>query len=189
MKKSIASIVLIGVVAIVSLAGCASKGGDAAAKEEENTVGIANPWVDIDEKEAGELCKNLFVMPEGATNVRWCKCESLGDPDKGIGPLVQANFVYDGMDFCARAQQGAAEDTDISGVYADWAVGPEEATLTTPDGGSMPGKAYRAIDEEGYRDLITWFDGGISAKYSLTVEASDLDGFDIQAVAEQMLRP
>ena len=188
MRKSTAAILFTGVIALSCLAGCSSKSENVAPKE-ENTVGIANPWVDIDENEAAPLCENLFMIPEGATNARWSKCESLGDPDKGIGPLVQADFVYDDMEFCARAQQGAMEDSDISGVYADWAVGPEEATLSTPGGGSLPGRTYRAIDEEGYRDLITWYDSGIPAKYSLTVEAPDLDGFDIQAVAEQMLRP
>ena len=50
----------------------------------------------------------------------------------------------------------------------------------------MEGKMYRAINDSGYIDLITWYDVEIGIKYSLSVAAKDLDGFDIQAVAEQM---
>ena len=55
--------------------------------------------------------------------------------------------------------------------------------------GHMSGKTYRAIDETEYTDLITWYDIEIGIKYSLSVSAPDLDGFDIQAIAEQMYDP
>jgi hypothetical protein len=50
----------------------------------------------------------------------------------------------------------------------------------------MPGKVYRSINDSGYVDMITWYDMEIGISYSLSVAAKDLDGFDIQAVAEQM---
>ena len=50
----------------------------------------------------------------------------------------------------------------------------------------MKGNMYRNINETGYVDLITWYDVEICISYSLSVAAEDLDGFDIQAIAEQM---
>lgn len=202
MKKKI--IVLLGIFTLIagSLAGCGknteqadTSGTNEPEKEEsaieftdkeENIVGMANPWVDITEKEANELCLRLFKAPEGANVQSWLKCEDLGDLDKGIGPMVQLSFELDNLNFTARAQQGAAEDADISGIYTEWTVGPEDVTLANWGGGNMAGKTYRAVNDTGYIDLITWYDIEIGIKYSLSVAAEDLDGFDIQAVAEQM---
>ncbi len=51
-------------------------------------------------------------------------------------------------------------------------------------GGKISWKRER--NDSGYLDLITWYDIEIGIAYSLTTAAADLDGFDIQAVAEQM---
>ncbi len=150
------------------------------------TVGKANPWVEITEEEANELCIRLFKAPEGAQDQVWSKCEELGDEETGVGPLVQLSFSLDGRNFTARAQYGAAEDADIAGNYVDWTVGPEEAKLANWGGGNMIGKTYRSINDTGYVDMITWYDVEIGIAYSLSVADEDLDGFDIQAIAEQM---
>ncbi len=159
--------------------------GDNAGETEE-MVGIANPWVSITEDEAKELCTRLFKAPEGAQVQDWLKCEALADPDKGVGPLVQLSFALDGMDFTARAQQGASEGADIAGNYFEWTVGPEDVTLANWGGDNMPAKFYRSINDTGYVDMLTWYDMEIGISYSLSVAAKDLDGFDIQAVADQM---
>ena len=159
-----------------------------AAGEEagESMVGLANPWVDITEDVAKETCARLFKAPEGAEIQGWSMCEALGDPDKNIGPLIQLAYSLDGKNFNARAQYGAAEDTDIAGNYFDWTVGPEDVTLANWGEGHMQGKTYRHIGETGYVDQITWYDIEVGISYSLSVAAADLDGFDIQAIAEQM---
>ncbi len=208
MKKKIVALFMVSVLTLVCLSGCA--GSESAAPDadkpvkediteepaeigteetEESQTGMANPWVEISEKDAGELCTRLFTAPEGAHVQAWLKCESLGDPDKYLGPLVQLNFELDGMEFTARAQQGASEDADISGIYTEWTVEPEDVTLANWGEGHMTGQMYRSVSDEGYLDLITWYDIEIGIKYSLTVEAPDLDGFDIQAVAESMYTP
>ena len=153
---------------------------------EDEQVGMANPWVVITEDEANALCARLFEAPEDATDVVWSKCEELGDADKGIGPLLQMSFTMDDLFYTARAQQGAAEDADIAGNFVEWTVGPEDATLSNWAGGNMAAKTYRAINDTGYVDMITWYDVEIGIAYSLSVAAEDLDGFDIQGVAEQM---
>ena len=154
--------------------------------EDATEVGMANPWVEITEEEADTLCPRLFTVPEGANVQEWLKCDELGNPDEELGSVVQLSFELDGMDFTARAQYGAAEDADISGLYVDWTVGPDDVTLANWGEGHMSGKTYRSINEDGYVDLITWYDVEIGIKYSLSVAAKDLDGFDIQAIAEQM---
>ena len=205
MKKKIVALLGVCVLAAASLTACGKADeavpaveenapveetveevADTAEEEEEESVGMANPWVDITEEEANELCLRLFKAPEGATVQGWMKCEDLGDPDKGIGPMIQLSFALDDMNFTARAQQGAAEDTDIAGNYVEWTVGPEDCTLANWGGGNMAGKMYRSINDTGYVDMITWYDMEIGISYSLSVAAKDLDGFDIQAVAEQM---
>ena len=154
--------------------------------ETEELVGMANPWVTVSEEEAKEACMRLFKAPEGAQNQEWSVCADLGDPQNGVGPLVQLNFALDNMNFNARAQQGAAEDADIAGNYVDWTVGPDAVTLANWGGGNMTGKTYRAVTDTGYVDMITWYDVEIGIAYSLSVAAEDLEGFDIQAIAEQM---
>ena len=158
--------------------------------EEEGVRGVAGAWVDITEDEARQLVTRLFKAPEGAEVLGWMKCEELGDPDTNLSPVVELTFSMDGNIFSARAQQGAPEDAEISGAgITEWTVGPEDVTLANWGGGNMTGKTYRAVTDNGYTDLITWYDIEIGIAYSLTVSAADLDGFDIQAVAEQMYAP
>ncbi len=209
MKKKI--IVLLGVLTLTAavLAGCGTKkeaaetsGQDEKTQEEqtievtdevnetgneeEPEVGMANPWVEITEEDAKGSCPRMFKAPEGATVKGWLKNDSLGDEANSVGPLIELDFDLDGLEFTARAQYGVSEDEDISGIYAEWAAGPEDVTLANWGEGHMAGKTWRAIDDEGYTDLITWYDIEIGIKYSLCVTAEDLDGFDIQAIAEQM---
>lgn len=158
---------------------------DDTTKEEE-LVDMANPWFEITEKEAESDCPRLFKAPEGATDVVWMKCEDLADPANGLGPLLQLSFTLDDLNYNARAQYGAAEDADIAGNYVEWTAGPEDTTLANWGEGHMAGKTYRSVNDEGYVDMITWYDVEIGIAYSLSVAAADLDGFDIQAVAEQM---
>lgn len=163
----------------------AGKAESSAADTEPNAT-IANPWVEITEEEANEIIPRLFIVPEGATDPRWRKCESLGDRDKGISPMVQLNFELDGLSYAARAQTGIDENTDIGGYFGDWTVGPEDDTLSTWGGGEMPAKTYRAITDDEYFDQISWYDVETGVSYCLNVSAKDLDGFDILAVAESM---
>lgn len=161
-------------------------GTDVVTEAASEVVGIANPWVEITEEEANANCAKLFHAPEGATEQVWSMCEALGNPEEYLGSLVQLKFNLDGMDFTARAQQGAAEDADIAGIYTDWTVGPEDVQFANWAAGNMTGKTYRAVGESDYTDLVTWYDIEVGIAYSLSVTASDLEGFDIVAVADQM---
>ncbi|MBE5827545.1 MAG: hypothetical protein E7307_13025 [Butyrivibrio sp.] len=150
----------------------------------QEVVGMANPWHDITEEEADEIVPKLFKVPEGAANVKWSKCDSESD-DVVTGELVQVTFDLDSLSYTARAQVTGDNYNDISGIYYQW-TSNEEVTLANWGGGNMKGNTYRSLGDEGTIDLITWYDVEVGISYSLSTTAKDLDGFDIQAVAEQM---
>ncbi|WP_026495711.1 hypothetical protein [Butyrivibrio sp. WCD3002] len=206
MKRNIVKLITVLTISAAGVMGCGNAVSEPATQEttetaateisdeevaqadtaEDTSVGMANPWVEITEEEANGTCDRLFKAPDGAQDVTWTKCDALANSDKGTGPLLQLSFSLDGLNFTARAQQGAAEDADISGNYVEWIVGPDEVTMANWGGGNMIGKTYRSVDDTGYVDMITWYDMEIGIAYSLSVAAADLDGFDIQAIAEQM---
>ena len=102
---------------------------------------------------------------------------------------VQLEFDLDGMRFTAREQYyGESTKDNISGMYYQW-TSSEDVTLANWASGQMKGKLYRYVGEDECVDLCTWMDVETGAVYSLGVSAKDLDGFDIQAVAESMYDP
>lgn len=146
-------------------------------EETEEEVGLANPWSASDAEEAGAVGVS-FVAPEGAENVEWSKMED------GDTTLYQMVFDLDGRTYTAR-EKVTSEAEDLSGTYYDW-VAEEDITLQNWADGNMTGKMCRYIGEDEWVDLCTWFDVEIGISYSLTVSDTDLDGFDIVAVASQM---
>ena len=196
MKKRLLSILTISVLSL-SLFACSGKNEPleeppsvdpsyeepATEDPEEPMVGMANPWVDITEAEADANVPNGFSAPKGSTGIHW----SMMTNDEN--PLVQLRFTLDGKDFCAREQiNGDGQIVDISGVYADWNV-TDDITLANWGGGNMAGKVMVSRTEEEAWQVCLWYDIEVGIAYSLSVGAPDLDGFDIQAVAESLYDP
>lgn len=155
---------------------------------EETNVGMANPWRDCTEEEAGQYSVNGFKAPDGATNVHWSLMEA-ADPNALPGTMVQLTYDLDNAEITAREQAVSGEEiVDISGMYYEWTVS-NEGILANWAGGNMPFKSYRYVGDNEYVDLILWFDIETGYAYSVSAQAPDLDGFDIQAVAEQMYDP
>ncbi len=200
MKKKILSLMLTGVMA-VSLAACAgNKGGTEVNEaqevsadsqldaEEAQTDQIGNPWRDCTEEEAYQYGPNGFSAPEGATNIRWSMCEAKKDTDLP-GTMIQLDFDYDGLHYTAREQAVPGEEiTDISGMYYEWTA-ETDGILSNWAGGNMPCKFLRHIGDDGYVDVALWFDIETGYAYSLSTQADDLDGFDIQAMVEMIYDP
>ncbi len=199
MKKKIVSVLMIGTL-VMSMAACGAAAEPAASLGESNetaasdvsvaestseVVEIANPWADSTEEEANSVAPNLFRAPEGATNLKWSIANKDADGTDGNWPMVQLTFDLDGNSFTAREQVSGDNFEDISGMYYDWTV-QDDVTLANWGGGNMTGKAYRYVGEDKYVDVINWYDVEIGISYSLSTEAKDLDGFDIQAIAEAM---
>ncbi|MCR4763261.1 MAG: hypothetical protein K5696_07005 [Lachnospiraceae bacterium] len=203
MKKTGLALTLLTVLAITSASCGTAKDAPAAqnpqgqaasteakadSAESEAKVGLANPWRECTEEEAYQYGPNGFSAPEGAKNVHWSLME-VADNKTLPGTMVQMTFDLDGTAFTAREQPVAGgEIVDISGMYYDWTV-TDEGTLANWGGGQMPFKSSRYIGEDGYVDVILWFDIETGYAYSLSAQAADLDGFDIQAVAEQIYDP
>jgi len=146
---------------------------DAPQQGEEQMVGMANPMKEVTAKELSDKLGFGFNIPKGAKNVQYF----IYNDEMG-----EARFELDGVEFTARMKP-AGEFTDISGMYYTW--------NTTEDGKikNRPAKFMRYIGEDGYKDVMLWFDTVPGIMYSLTAQAKDLDGFDIQAVAEEMFVP
>ena len=145
-------------------------------EENEEEVGLANPWSASSAEEA--MVGRSFVAPEGAENIEWSKMEGDGNT------LYQMTFDLDGRTYTAR-EQISDEAVDISGTYYDWTVS-EDIKLQNWADGNMTGTMYRYIGDDEWVDLCTWFDVEIGTAYSLTVSDTELDGFDITAIASAM---
>ncbi len=70
-------------------------------------------------------------------------------------------------------------------MYYDWAAA-EDVKLANWAGGAMQGKVYTGSDDLGMAQLCTWYNTEIGISYSLAAVGEDLNGLDIQAVAEAM---
>ncbi len=144
-------------------------------------------WLPTTEGEARELCPKLYKVPEGAQDVEWTAMAG----EKPEDPVtVKTDFkLMEGerpMIFCAMEKGNCQEDENISGLEYDWNV-VDDGNLT--GWGGVQAKFYRYFDDTQAVDLATWFDVETGAAYCLyTTVASldDIDGFDIQAIVEQM---
>ena len=192
MKKRIIVLVLASVLSAAVLSGCTinatlnRSGSDKKdtieveedtgeeAEDEAGSTYIGNPWRDVDADEIAEVMNAGFIIPDGATDVHY----SIMDE----GPLAQADFTYDGLDFTARMQR-TDDFEDISGCYYDWDVEDECEIF------GSPAVAKRALTEEEMVDVFLWRDEAEGLMFSLNTADKDLDGFDIQAVAESMYQP
>lgn len=166
MKKAL---VIMALILLLCLAACG----------EEQQEGMSNPWHDITEEEAAELCPASFVLPEGAENASW----SVMTDGTDASPLVQLTFDLDGNSFTAREQATADAGADISGMYYDWTAQLDD---TLQNWGGLACQSYRHVGDDGYVDLCAWYDEASGVSYTLSVTAEDLDGFDLLAVAEAL---
>lgn len=157
--------------------------GSQSTPDTQSTPGsqISNPWQTITEEQAHETVPNSFRAPDGAENVMWSVMNASADASGVPGPLVQMSFDLNGNHYTAREQVTGDTWTESAGMYYDWTVQDE---IVLKNWSNAAGKYFRYIGENEYADLCTWYDAGTS--YSLGITASDLDGFDLQAVAESM---
>lgn len=179
MKKRIIALVAMGVMA-VSMVGCGADKTAEVQSTEENQQ-MANPWRDSTEEEANATLPNCFTAPEEATNVKWSIMDAT---DETAGDMVQMNFTWYDMEFTAREQIVVDAETDISGMNYEW-TSEEDINLSN---WNMAGKTYFYSGDDESVQLCTWYDKTISAAYSVSVASKDLDGFDIQAIAEGMYK-
>ena len=144
------------------------------ATETEDAVGMANPWTESDEQGVAEATGFDMVAPEGATDVVYSYMSEDG--------LAQMCYVLDGAEWTYRIQM-ADELTDISGLYYTW---DSELEGTVSDREAV---YYGYAGDDGYVQLVNWYDAVTGVTYSLSASGDDLDGMDIQVFAENIYVP
>ncbi len=174
MKKTISVLMIL----LLLLTACGQKEVTVQTADSGETQ-IANPWREVTEAEAKAVYPQTFAVPVGAENAVWRLMESAGTP-----ALLELDFELDGMRFTARQQQTGDRAEDLSGMQYTW-TSQDSVTLRS----GLAGNMYRCAGEDGYADLCTLYDGASGVSYSLGVTAKDLDGFDLQAVAEALFPP
>ena len=170
MKKAV---VLSAICLMILCAACAKKEEPAKEPEtaatEEAKVGVPNPMVEVTKDELMEKLGLGFNVPEGAENVKYFIID---------GKMAEMQFVFNTVKINARILP-TAEYEDISGMYYQWQnsekgkVGYSDADI----------KLYKGETESA--QIILWYDAAPGLMYSVSATGEDLDGFDIEAIAQQ----
>ena len=147
-------------------------------------VGMANPWKDVTAAELKDQYGYSFGIPAGAEDILY-RVLVMGDS------MAEMQFHLKdqpGMDFVART---VASETfeDISGMYYAWTD-----TRDIPvDTQARPtwGKALiqTAKDGDNTVSVCLWHEETPGFMWSLSVQAADLQGFDLLSVAEDVYIP
>ena len=180
MKKTAAIAVF---VLILALTACGRRSPSAETPQSGGTVQIPNPWRDVTEAEVKALCQGSLNVPEGAENIQWSVMEPAGEP-----ALVQLSFDLNGLPFTAREPTTNDKAADISGMHYTWTA-QTDMTLKNWEESARTGIYYRCIGQDEWADLCVWYDTAKGISYSVSVAAKDLDGFDLQAIAEALHAP
>ena len=167
--KKIAMLLALALAVGCVLGGC--------AKTEAPAANVANPMVESDADTILQELGFTFGVPEGAEEVKYFIIDKA---------LAEMQFTLDGVKYNARIQS-AAEFTDISGVHGE-PLAEESANLFDGRGDTLV-RRYKDAERNLTTDVMLWFDVVPGVQYCLTAEAADLDGFDIQAIAEVVFIP
>ncbi len=159
-----------------------------AETETEQETEAPAEWRETTEEEAKGLIPNLFMVPAGAELQCWKVLDNGTQVDGVKEPIVKMEFMEAPLYFIATAQVTGDEALNTSSVELDW-IAEEDATLSSWGDGNVPGKIYRGEVEGSPLDLITWHDPKVGVSYAVQTVLMDADGFDIQAIAEQMSDP
>lgn len=145
----------------------------------EVTVGIENPWVDTNQEGVLEATGLNIYIPEEATNAQYSYMKT--------DDMAQVTFSYFGNDDWTFRMQKTDMLMDISGLYYEW-VFQESVTVSGHE--AMDYAYVEGDDGSGFIDdlfgvqMINWYDDTTGITYSLSVSGMNLNGMDIQAIAE-----
>ena len=138
------------------------------------------PWVETTAEEIMEKLGFEFGMPEGIQEPVYRMLEDY--------QLAEMNFTLEayGEDivFCARIMS-ESEFRNMSGVMANEWSAEEDCEFQ-----GLQAQLLRLdLDTGETIEVFLWFDVVPGLMYSVTAQGMDLDGFDIQAIAEQLYIP
>lgn len=190
-------LLIMALIASVCVAGCTAKTGentstnpefqdpetydesleDDETKEEtedEEFVGMANPWTDVSADELFAATGVEANVPENAENVvyRYLEAENLGE----------IQFKVNSADYNFRMQP-TAEFTDISGLFYEW-TGEEDSKVSICDA-----KLYEAVDGANTVRSLLWYDTVPGVMYSLSEISEGAEADAIVQIAETVYVP
>ena len=148
-----------------------------AEKTEETEEQMANPWVESDKDGVLAATGIELNVPEDATEILYTY---LADEN-----LAQVSYSTPGNKWVYRGKMADAFE-DISGMFFEW------DTQEEVDVAGRPAIFYDFNSDQENVWMINWYDGVPGIMYSLSVTADsidDLDGLDMQGVAESVFVP
>lgn len=154
---------LVPVLSAFLLVGCAPK---------EQEVSVVNPIHEVSYEEQMQMTGIGLEPLEGAENVVYTVIDVEGED-----PISQIEFVYEGNNYCYRAQSTQQLETyDMSGLYYDW----------TEEEGSIQNRDCKVfINEEA--SFIEWLDIVPGVNYNLSVDTK-MDAQDLIKVADLIFK-
>ncbi len=150
---------------------------DTAMVETEAMDGMANPWVETDQKDFAKTMGVELNVPDGAEDVIYRLMNG--------GELGEMLFTLDGTDCTVRCKASESWE-DISGLFYDVWDTDEGCTVHGFEG------VDRGVKDKDMDRMIRncmWLDTDAGTMYSVTAEAQDLEGFDVRAIAEAVYAP
>ena len=143
---------------------------------------IANPWVESDKDGVYQATGFSLDTYEGATDIVYSYTTD--------GKLAQVTYTIDNNEWTYRVEATDSLE-DISGMYYEWDV-DEKETLGGHDAQFL---AYsdatedtEFIDDVFAVHVVNWYDETEGATHSLSVAGNDVNGLDIEVVAENMMK-
>lgn len=175
MKKKIALMLSLTLIAAKLFAGC---GSDANQGESSEKQEIANPWTASDEQGVVEATGFDMVAPDGAADVAY---SYMAD-----GAMAQMTYELDGVSWTYRMQMADAL-TDISGMEYQWT----EETECSVAGRDATYCGYTAAGQDAAESaqIVNWYDPVTGVTYSLSATGKELSEAEMLTYAEILYAP
>lgn len=189
MKKKILCMLALMAMTMITACGKNEEALEGAPVEVESDEGevsayMGNPWTESDAQGVFDATGISIEAPADATDVYYNYMEQ----DK----MAQVQYTLDGAEWTYRAQPTASLE-DISGAYFTW-TNTEAGKVNDLDASYLtylePASDDPDSAETNYSVMVVnWYDAAKGITYSLSAQAPELNGMDIQAAAEAVYVP
>lgn len=168
MKKITILLIVLSLFAIL----CSACG---QAPQAEDNTGLPNPLKETDAEGIMQTLGLGFGVPEGAGEVSYYIIND---------ETAEMRFTVDTARFTARIKP-SAEFEDISGMYYDWTATDDTRKVQHCNAQNM---SYLSETEDDVM-VTLWYDTAPGLMYSLSAVDNDLNGLDLQVLANQIFIP
>lgn len=156
--------------------------GAEAASSDTPTTSIANPWVVSDKDGVYQATGFSLDTYDGATDIVYSYTTD--------GKLAQVRYTVGNNEWTYRVEATDGLE-DISGMYYEW-DSDEKETLGGHDAQylaySEASEDTEFIDDVFAVHVVNWYDEAEGATHSLSVAGKDINGLDLEIVAENMMK-